>query len=61
MQVNGNFPIFSRIYISTVFNEYWSMDFIHDQLKSGRGYHLLNIINDFNYDGLDLSLTSIRN
>jgi len=42
----------------------WSMDFMHDQLEDGRSYRLLNVIDDFNREGLgievDLSLPSER-
>lgn len=45
-------------------NECWSMDFMHDQLQSGQNYRLLNVIDDFNREGLaievDLSLPSQR-
>lgn len=45
-------------------NETWSMDFMHDQLNDGRGYRLLNIIDDCNREGLgievDFSLPSQR-
>lgn len=45
-------------------NECWSMDFMHDQLANGRSYRLLNVIDDFNREGLgievDLSLPTER-
>ncbi len=45
-------------------NECWSIDFMHDQLKNGRSYRLLNVIDDFNREGLgidvDFSLPSER-
>ena len=45
-------------------NECWSMDFMHDQLQSGQNYRLLNVIDDFNREGLgievDFSLPSQR-
>jgi putative transposase len=45
-------------------NEVWSMDFMHDQLQDGRCIRLLNVIDDFNREGLsieiDFSLPSER-
>lgn len=45
-------------------NQYWSMDFMHDQLADGRCFRLFNLIDDFNREGLaieiDLSLPSVR-
>ena len=45
-------------------NECWSMDFMHDQLHSGRSYRLFNVIDDFNREGLvievDFSLPAER-
>ncbi len=45
-------------------NAVWSMDFMHDQLKDGRGIRLLNVIGDFNREALgieiDVSLPSAR-
>jgi putative transposase len=42
----------------------WSMDFMRDQLEYGRSYRLLNVIDDFNCEGLtieaDFSLPAIR-
>ncbi len=42
----------------------WSLDFMHDQLADGRSYRLLNVIDDFNREGLaievDLSLPTER-
>lgn len=45
-------------------NQVWSMDFMHDQLADGRSFRLLNVLDDFNREGLgmeiDLSLPSGR-
>lgn len=45
-------------------NECWSMDFMHDQLSDGRSIRLLNVIDDFNREGLaieiDFSLPTVR-
>ncbi len=45
-------------------NESWSMDFMHDQLENGRHYRLLNVLDDFNREGLaveaDFSLPAKR-
>jgi Transposase and inactivated derivatives len=45
-------------------NQIWSMDFMHDQLRDGRTIRLLNVIDDFNREGLgievDFSLPSER-
>lgn len=45
-------------------NQIWSMDFMHDQLEGGRTFRLLNVIDDFNREGIgmevDFSLLSER-
>lgn len=45
-------------------NDSWSMDFMHDQLNDRRSYRLLNVIDDFNREGLgievDFSLPAVR-
>ena len=45
-------------------NQSWSMDFMYDQLQNGRSYRLLNVIDDFNREGLaieaDFSLPTER-
>jgi len=32
------------------------MDFVHDSLESDRNYHLLNVIDDFNREGLSIEV-----
>lgn len=50
--------------VPTEINTMWSMDFMHDQLCDGRSIRLLNLIDDFNREGLaievDQSLPSSR-
>lgn len=45
-------------------NQTWSMDFMHDQLSDGRSYRTFNVIDDYNREGLaitvDLSLPASR-
>ena len=45
-------------------NQVWSMDFMYDQLQNGRCIRILNVIDDFNREGLgmeiDFSLPSER-
>lgn len=45
-------------------NEMWSMDFMHDQLEDGRCFRALNVIDDYNREGLgieiDFSLPAVR-
>lgn len=45
-------------------NQVWSIDFMHDQLQNGRCIRLLNVIDDFNREGLvieiDFSLPAER-
>ena len=45
-------------------NQTWSMDFMADQLADGRSFRTLNVIDDFNREGLgieiDLSLPAAR-
>lgn len=53
-----------KLKVPTKVNEAWSMDFMHDQLGDQRSYRLLNIIDDFNREGLamevDISLPAER-
>lgn len=53
-----------RLIVPDTINECWSMDFMHDSLESGKSYRLLNVIDDFNREGLgieiDFSLPTIR-
>ena len=45
-------------------NQVWSMDFMSDQLVSGKTFRTFNVIDDYNREGLgievDLSLPSLR-
>ena len=50
--------------VPAAMNEVWSMDFMHDRLEDGRAFRLLNVIDDYNREGLgievDLSLPAER-
>lgn len=37
-------------------NDTWSMDFMHDQLTDSRNFRLLNIIDDYNCEGLGMEV-----
>ena len=37
-------------------NQIWSMDFMHDQLRDGRTIRILNVLDDFNREGLCLEI-----
>ena len=37
-------------------NQVWSMDFMHDQLEDGRCFRVLNVIDDFNRESLDMEI-----
>lgn len=42
--------------VPTAINQSWSMDFMHDQLSDGRSFRLLNVIDDFNREGLGIEV-----
>ena len=42
--------------VPEIINDSWSMDFMHDQLNDGRSYRLLNVIDDFNREGLGIEV-----
>ncbi|GHV51245.1 hypothetical protein FACS1894168_3330 [Deltaproteobacteria bacterium] len=37
-------------------NQVWSMDFMYDQLQDGRSIRLLNVIDDYNREGLGMEI-----
>lgn len=53
-----------RLAAPEAINDCWSMDFLHDQLEDGRSFRVLNVLDDFNRQGLgmevDLSLPAQR-
>ncbi len=46
--------------VPAMINDSWSMDFMHDQLNDGRSYWLLNVIDDFNREGLGIEVDLSR-
>jgi len=42
--------------VPEMINDSWSMDFMHDQLNDGRSYWLLNVIDDFNREGIGIEV-----
>lgn len=42
--------------VPTAINECWPMDFMHDQLEDGRSCRLLNVLNDFNREGIAIDI-----
>ena len=40
-------------------NQRWSLDFVHDQLATGRRFRVLNIVDDVTHEGLAVVDTSI--
>ena len=42
--------------VPKMINDSWSMDFMHDQFNDGRSYQLLNMIDDFNREGLGIEV-----
>ena len=42
--------------VATRPNQVWSMDFMHDNLSNGKKYRLLNVIDDYNREGLDCEI-----
>ncbi len=61
-RIKRNLP--APLSVPEAVNQVWSMDFMHDQLQNGRCIRLLNVIDDFNREGLgmeiDFSLPSER-
>lgn len=41
-----------RLAVPEAPNRVWSMDFMADQLEDGRAFRLLNVLDDFNREGL---------
>jgi putative transposase len=45
-----------QLSVASTMNQVWSMDFMHDQLQDGRCIRLLNVIDDFNREGLGMEI-----
>lgn len=42
--------------VPEMINQTWSMDFMHDQLANGRSIRLLNVLDDYNREGLGIEI-----
>ena len=42
--------------VPVAINEVWSMDFMHDRLSDERAFRLLNVIDDYNREGLGIEV-----
>ena len=45
-----------QLTVPAAMNQIWSMDFMHDQLQDGRCVRLLNVLDDFNREGLGIEI-----
>ena len=45
-----------ELVVPEVPNEVWSMDFMADRLEDGRQFRLLNVLDDFNREGLGIEI-----
>ena len=45
-----------QLTVPETMNQIWSMDFMHDQLQDGRSVRLLNVLDDFNREGLGMEI-----
>lgn len=61
-RIQRDFP--GELDVPTAPNQIWSMDFMRDQLVSGKTFRTFNVIDDYNREGLgievDLSLPALR-